>query len=114
MRSRTIRTSWHSSLGLTANWHPPTFRELFEQYISTATSAELRQLQDIFSEAKRNAFWVVEIDAQIVGMFGIESRSDEATELRRMHLTDPIAGAALRSACCNVPKRERGSSFSQS
>jgi hypothetical protein len=31
-------------------------RELFEQYIVAVVNGELRQLQEIFSEAKRNAF----------------------------------------------------------
>ena len=53
---------------------PPHTRKLFEEYIATALNGELRQLQDAFSEAKRNAFWVVEIDDRIVGTVGIESR----------------------------------------
>jgi GNAT superfamily N-acetyltransferase len=65
---------------------PADMRELFEQYITTAINGELRQLQDVFSEAKRNAFWVVESDKEIVGTFGIESRSEDSTELRRMYL----------------------------
>jgi GNAT superfamily N-acetyltransferase len=65
---------------------PPDMHELFEQYIATAINGELRQLQGVFSEAKRNAFWVVEADKEIVGTFGIESRSEDSTELRRMYL----------------------------
>jgi GNAT superfamily N-acetyltransferase len=90
---------------------PAHMRDLFEQYISTAISTELRQLQDIFSEAKRNAFWVVEIDAQIVGMFGIESRSGEATELRRMYLDRPFRGRGIAQRmlqCAEARAREFG------
>src|ERR1700704_1060824 len=65
---------------------PLDMRELFEQYIATAINGELRQLQDVFSEAKRNAIWVVEVDKEIVGTFGIESRNEDSTELRRMYL----------------------------
>jgi GNAT superfamily N-acetyltransferase len=65
---------------------PAAMRERFEEYIATSTTGELSHLRDIFSEAKRNAFWVVTIDGQIVGMFGIESRSEDSTELRRMYL----------------------------
>ena len=61
-------------------------RELFERYIETVINGELRQLQDIFSAAKRNAFWVVEADKELIGTFGIESRSKDSTELRRMYL----------------------------
>jgi N-acetylglutamate synthase-like GNAT family acetyltransferase len=65
---------------------PADMRELFEQYIAMVINGELRQLQDTFSEANRNDFWVVETGSRIVGTFGIESRSEDSTELRRMYL----------------------------
>jgi GNAT superfamily N-acetyltransferase len=65
---------------------PPEMRELFEQYITTAINGELRHLQGVFAEAKRNDFWVVQADKGVVGTFGIESRSEDSTELRRMYL----------------------------
>jgi GNAT superfamily N-acetyltransferase len=46
----------------------------------------MSHLRDVFSETRRNAFWVVESDDMIIGMFGIESRSNESTELRRRYL----------------------------
>ena len=65
---------------------PTDMIDQFEQYIATALSGELQQLQNIFSEAKRSAFWVVGIDEEIIGTFGIESRSQDTIELRRMYL----------------------------
>jgi GNAT superfamily N-acetyltransferase len=65
---------------------PLDMREQFEQYIQTSIDGEMSRLGDIFSETRRNAFWVVETGDQIIGMFGIESRSDDTTELRRMYL----------------------------
>ena len=65
---------------------PANMRERFEEYIETSIKGEMSQLGEVFSEAKRNAFWVVAIDGQIIGMFGIESRSEDSTELRRMYL----------------------------
>jgi len=65
---------------------PPEMRERFEQYIQSSIDGEMSRLPDTFSEARRNAFWVVETGDQIIGMFGIESRSDDSTELRRMYL----------------------------
>jgi GNAT superfamily N-acetyltransferase len=65
---------------------PVDMRELFEQYIATAINGELRRLQEIFSEAKRSAFWVTESSKQSIGTFGIQSRSNDSTELRRMYL----------------------------
>ena len=90
---------------------PVNMREPFERYIATAVSGELRKLQDVFSEAKRNAFWVVEIDGQIVGMFGIESRSDDSTELRRMYLDRSYRGrgiAQLMLQCAEAHARDLG------
>jgi putative acetyltransferase len=65
---------------------PPEMREQFDQYIQTSIDGEMSRLRDVFSETRRNAFWVVETGDQIIGMFGIESRSDDSTELRRMYL----------------------------
>jgi hypothetical protein len=39
---------------------PSGMEALFEQYIATTIEAELSRLLDIFSLARRNAFWVVE------------------------------------------------------
>ena len=74
---------------------PSDMRELFERYIETVISGELRQLQDIFSAAKRNAFWVVEAEKEIIGTFGIESRSKDSTELRRMYLQKDHRGRGI-------------------
>jgi GNAT superfamily N-acetyltransferase len=74
---------------------PPNMRELFEQYISTAINGELKQLLDIFSAAKRNAFWVVDIDGRIVGTFGIEAQDAGSTELRRMYLDRVYRGRGI-------------------
>jgi hypothetical protein len=62
---------------------PAGMEEMFERYIVTIVDGELRQLLDVFSEAKRSAFWVVESDTEIIGSFGIESRSGNEKELRR-------------------------------
>jgi len=65
---------------------PVGMENLFERYIATIIDGELRQLLEVFSEAKRGAFWVVEYEDGIVGSFGIEGRSATDTELRRMYL----------------------------
>jgi putative acetyltransferase len=69
--------------------------ELFERYIATIIDGELRQLLDVFSEAKRSAFWVVESENEIIGSFGIESRSASETELRRMYLDEGYRGSGI-------------------
>jgi GNAT superfamily N-acetyltransferase len=74
---------------------PPGMEELFERYIATTIDDELKPLLEVFSEAKRNAFWVVESSNQIVGSFGIESRSENDTELRRMYLDKEYRGSGI-------------------
>ena len=74
---------------------PPDMRERFEAYIAASISGELSRIPDIFSDSKRNAFWVVETGAEIIGMLGIESRGEQITELRRMYLDRAHRGRGL-------------------
>ena len=74
---------------------PAHMRELFEEYIAVALNGELRQLPDIFSAARRNAFWVVQSGARTIGTFGIENRGDDSTELRRMYLDRECRGRGI-------------------
>jgi GNAT superfamily N-acetyltransferase len=74
---------------------PIGMENLFEQYIATTIDGELKQLLDVFSDAKRNAFWVVESANGIVGSFGIESHGSNETELRRMYLDKGSRGLGI-------------------
>jgi ribosomal protein S18 acetylase RimI-like enzyme len=74
---------------------PAGMEELFEQYIATTINGELKQLLEVFSEEKRNAFWVVENANEMVGCFGIESHGTDDTELRRMYLDKGYRGAGI-------------------
>ena len=90
---------------------PANMRELFERYIATAVNGELRHLLDIFSEARRNAFWVVESGHQVIGSFGIESRNEHTTELRRMYLDRSLRGQGIAQRmlhCAQSRARELG------
>jgi GNAT superfamily N-acetyltransferase len=90
---------------------PAEMRGLFEQYISTAINGELKHLRDIFSETKRNAFWVVETDGHIVGTFGIEACDNYSMELRRMYLDEHYRGrgvAQLMLECAEARALELG------
>ena len=80
---------------------PRGMEELFEQYIATTIDGELKQLCEVFSETKRNAFWVVEGTDGIVGSFGIESRSETDTELRRMYLDRAHRGLGVAQRMLN-------------
>ncbi len=74
---------------------PEGMQELFERYIATTIDGELKQLLEVFAEAKRNAFWVVEDRNEIVGSFGIESHGVGDTELRRMYLDKGYRGHGI-------------------
>jgi RimJ/RimL family protein N-acetyltransferase len=90
---------------------PAAMREQFEEYISTSIREELSRLLDIFSAARRNAFWVVEAEGQIIGMFGIERRDNASTELRRMYLDRPYRGQGIAQGmlrCAETRARELG------
>ena len=74
---------------------PAGMEKLFEQYIATTISSELVRLSEVFSEAKKNAFWVVDRHGGIAGCFGIQSHSETDTELRRMYLGREFRGAGV-------------------
>lgn len=74
---------------------PVGMEERFERYIAMTIDGELNQLLEVFSDAKRNAFWVVESPNGIVGSFGIEGRSERDTELRRMYLDEAYRGLGI-------------------
>jgi len=85
---------------------PAGMETLFEQYIAVTIDGELRQLAEVFSEAKRNAFWVVESANEIVGSFGIESRSVSDTELRRMYLDESYRGSGIAQRMLDFAQAE--------
>jgi putative acetyltransferase len=90
---------------------PAGMEKIFEQYIAMTIDGELKQLLEVFSEAKRNAFWVVENENEIVGSFGIESRGFSDTELRRMYLDERYRGLGIAQRmldCAQAEARARG------
>jgi GNAT superfamily N-acetyltransferase len=93
---------------------PSDKRELFETYIVIVIDRELTGLLDIFSEAKRSAFWVVECGSQVVGSFGIQSCNRDCTELRRMYLDIGFRGRGVAQAMLDFAEtRARALGFSK-
>jgi GNAT superfamily N-acetyltransferase len=77
---------------------PAGMETLFERYIATTIEGELSRLLDIFSQARHNAFQVVEPadgSRRIIGTFGIECYNGDTTELRRMYLDVGWRGRGL-------------------
>jgi len=85
---------------------PAGMEKLFEQYIAMTIDGELKQLLKVFSEAKRNAFWVVESANELVGSFGIQSRSVNDTELRRMYLDEGYRGLGIAQRMLDFAQAE--------
>jgi putative acetyltransferase len=93
---------------------PSGMEEIFEQYIATTISGELAHLSEVFSERKRNAFWIVESQDGIVGCFGIECRSETNTELRRMYLDRRYRGSGVSNRMLDVAEeRARALGFTK-
>jgi GNAT superfamily N-acetyltransferase len=85
---------------------PVGMEKLFEQYILATIDGELKQLLEVFSEARRNAFWVVESANEIVGSFGIESHGIDDTELRRMYLDRGYRGLCIAQRMLDCAQAE--------
>ena len=75
---------------------PVGMEKLFEQYIATTINGELRELVEIFSEARRNAFWVVES----------ESHGIDDTKLRRMYLDRGYRGLGIAQRMLDCAQAE--------
>src|ERR1700710_1629256 len=85
---------------------PVGMEKLFEQYIAMTIDGELKQLFEVFSETKRNAFWVVASLNGIIGSFGIESRGVSDTELRRMYLDKAYRGLGVAQRMLDCAEAE--------
>jgi GNAT superfamily N-acetyltransferase len=85
---------------------PVGMEKHFEQYIAMTIDGELKQLLEVFSAARRNAFWVVESANEIVGSFGIEGHSVSDTELRRMYLDKGYRGLGIAQRMLDCAEAE--------
>jgi len=96
---------------------PAGMEALFEQYIAGTIEGELSHLDDVFSRARRNAFWVVEPaggSPQIVATLGIECRDRDTTELRRMYIDRAWRGRGLAQRMLRTAEAmARGLGFSR-
>ena len=85
---------------------PVGMEKLFEQYIAMTIDGELKRLLEVFSGTKRNAFWVVASQNEIIGSFGIESRGVSDTELRRMYLDKGYRGLGIAQRMLDCAETE--------
>lgn len=76
---------------------PSAMRDAFEAYIRRSLIEEMDRIAAYYGE-RNGGFWVAVREDKLVGMFGLESASPDALELRRMYVA-PFArrGGIARS-----------------
>ena len=65
---------------------PPDQEDDFEAYIELSLEQEITPFLDYYDPAVGNGLWVVRIDGELVGMYGLERVSIDDVELRRMYV----------------------------
>ncbi len=66
---------------------PAGLEDAFESYIVLSLRQEIDRISEYYRE-RSGGIWVASIDAEVVGMFGLEQSGPGAMELRRMYV-DP-------------------------
>jgi len=77
---------------------PPALQGEFAAYVDRAIREELGRIEDYYFRCQGQGFWVAEED-RVIGMVGIERRTADSAELRRMAVESSCrrrgVGAAL-------------------
>ncbi|HEY0185819.1 MAG TPA: GNAT family N-acetyltransferase [Rhodopila sp.] len=73
---------------------PPPMRDAFESYIARSVTEEIGRITAYYAE-RSGGFWVAVRDAELVGMFGLESTGADAMELRRMYVAPHARRAGI-------------------
>jgi len=64
-------------------------------YISESLNDDLADIPANYLDSPGSCFWVAEVDGEIKGMVGIQRRSDEEAELRRMSVASDARGQGI-------------------
>lgn len=73
---------------------PIGMHEQFERYIEQSIEEEIGRIPEYYGD-RAGGFWVVDLGAELVAMFGLERAAEDATELRRMYLSRNHRGQGL-------------------
>lgn len=65
---------------------PAELVEDFEAYIELSLKEEIRPFLDYYDPSVGNGLWVVLVDGEIAGMYGLERVGVDEVELRRMYV----------------------------
>ncbi|MEZ5934815.1 MAG: GNAT family N-acetyltransferase [Alphaproteobacteria bacterium] len=84
------------SLFIRVNQHlaPDHMAKAFDNYVEQSLAEEIDQIATYYRN-KDGSFFVAELSAQIVGMFGLESIGSDAMELRRMYVDPSVRGRGI-------------------
>lgn len=64
-------------------------------YIRDSLNDDLADISANYLDSAGSCFWVAEVDGEIKGMVGIQRRSDEEAELRRMSVASDARGQGI-------------------
>ena len=86
---------------------PPHLKKAFDAYVESCMAEEISRIADYYGE-RGGGFWVATRDngCRIVGMFGLESTSLEAMELRRMYVDPTARRSGIASAMLTFAEDE--------
>jgi GNAT superfamily N-acetyltransferase len=90
---------------------PGHLKQAFEDYIALSLKEEIDRIRDYY-DTKQGGFWIARAGDRLVGMFGLESSSTDAMELRRMYVAPTvrrqgIARTMLQFAEAECQRRHR-------
>jgi GNAT superfamily N-acetyltransferase len=69
--------------------------EAFASYVERALRDEINIIDNFYHSRRRNGFWVLQLKDAVIGFFGLERRTAESVELRRMYLDREYRGQGL-------------------
>lgn len=86
---------------------PDLMAEAFEAYITRSLDEEIDHIPEYYGE-RNGLFFVADVSAKIVGMYGLESACFDAMELRRMYVDPSARGRGIgRSLLAHAEEQSR-------
>src|SRR4051812_44318543 len=78
---------------------PAGMESLFEQYIATTIDGELKNLPELFAEARRNPFWVIEAPIRLSVVSESKAAASPTPSCVECTWMQATAARASRNAC---------------
>lgn len=74
---------------------PTGLKKAFGIYVRRALDEEINRISEYFDPRSGSGFWVMMHADRVIGMFGLERKSADSVELRRMYLERSFRGQGL-------------------